>query len=1317
MRTLNPCSARTIAALLLAFAVGGEAFAQALTPRAPIQKRPIDQVVATPGAVTGEIVVKFHDEALARLDASGNLSFNGPARGGQRAKQLLSGFSLSTAIKATHDEMYSVMQSAALHSGVASPDLPGMLSVKLDPESPAAIQKLARQLHALDCVEYATIMETLRPASVSLAGPAPVGSCAVTNVTPPLCLAGMTEAECDELDGTWNEGQESCGFLDPAAPVGPCCIDLGFGPACIDGVPSTACLDAGGQFFGPFLDVDDDGDGQFDLNPVGEAFSCNDPNRVTTCAPGEEEEGACCLAAGGTASSGACVDLPFLECVNAGGVYSHIWSLIQGSDNGLCVYGEDDEIDCPEAACDPVGQLGIHVSMDFTANVSCFGATGLAMPGCSDGVCCELVTAIDPFCSLFQDSGINGQWDFFCQATARVLCAPPSAARATLTPYTGQLYDQTGDPGASSPDVVSIVTAIDPSCEQGNWSLACAEIARLFAYRTSAVVIDDGATAGPATPDFSGLQYNLDDEGWPYRSRSAYIAARDGGLLDVGEQQYFEGMPFQEAWVFGNPVLNWPLGFNGVGLGLRGKPGEPFDYSDDDGDGLPDASDITNDGWFEPGENWGDWGIDGQPAVLLGGAPGAPIPVIGGHIDGGDADLGDPVNCSVVTDPAYFTTSDDGECDGLWTGPTGGDGFAWRIARDDPNGTGDPLLDRTGLMSEDPSVDRGDELFRGRGAKVAVLDFSFWRGHEDIERIEMEVTPNGRVVPRLDANGEEIPTITWSRDTEARYLPRKPYVIVEEGVTMVTIPEIGYPDHGTAVLGQLSALDEARDWGEPALGITGIVPEAQPYFFALFSREDGNREVTAWFRAVAELGPGDVICAAYDPAGINTSCAENEAVVTISQLAFREGIVSVVAAGNGRQECIPAIGAGGGDDDGAEDGMFIVGGLTPAGPGQAHRHAESNYGAAVDAAAWGDYVVSTGYGDLFSAVQPANPNDLGVDRRRAYTARFGGTSAATAQIAGAACALQGLARQYFQIPANPGGLRDIAMKPYPADGAPNTEAVVTGNSGRANFEGDISGNFGIDADGDGRLDGVYEAQPEGIEVTLGTYPRIWGFADDSSAVVQLLTLDGAVVNNEAQNLTALFPVKGEIAGNIYNVKGEDGSILIATSEYALGGEGADGLALPDVLDGSVPDGIEEILNKAIRPVSGEVTDVALLHQVESLPETIVGIEATLALRQPVSPIIVVGFALWDFQSRRWQTVDVEVITDEDEPNEQGNIELELEVTGGSGYARRYINSDGKNWARVWTWGFGDVFGGAPEYSILWDLMNVQFLDSGNDQPG
>ena len=120
------------------------------------------------------------------------------------------------------------------------------------------------------------------------------------------------------------------------------------------------------------------------------------------------------------------------------------------------------------------------------------------------------------------------------------------------------------------------------------------------------------------------------------------------------------------------------------------------------------------------------------------------------------------------------------------------------------------------------------------------------------------------------------------------------------------------------------------------------------------------------------------------------------------------------------------------------------------------------------------------------------------------------------------------------------------------------------------FEGDISGSFGIDADGDGRLDGVYEAQPEGIEVTLGTYPRIWGFADDSSAVVQLLTLDGAVVENDAENLTDM-QVKGEIAGNEYNMKGEDRIYLIATSRvrprWRVPGSDCQ-------TSGWVPDGIE-----------------------------------------------------------------------------------------------------------------------------------------------
>ena len=371
---------------------------------------------------------------------------------------------------------------------------------------------------------------------------------------------------------------------------------------------------------------------------------------------------------------------------------------------------------------------------------------------------------------------------------------------------------------------------------------------------------------------------------------------------------------------------------------------------------------------------------------------------------------------------------------------------------------------------------------------------------------------------------------------------------------------------------------------------------------------------------------------------------------------------------------------------------------------------------AVDFAAWGDYVVSTGYGDLFSAVQEQNPNDLGVDRRRAYTARFGGTSAATAQIAGSVCALQGLAKQFFSIPASPGGLRETAMVPYPSGGAPNTEAVITGNSGRQPFNGDVSGNFGIDADGDGRLDGVYEAQAEGIEVTLGTYPRIWGFADDSSAVVQLLTLEGAVVDNDAESLTGLQPIKGEIGGNYYSVKGSDGTYLIATSEFAVGGEG---LTDPDLLAPDADDDPElvAIWEQATRPVSGEVTDIGLAQQIEILPDTVQGITAELQLQPPVAPIVVVGFAMWDFQSSMWSTVDVAVVNGDDQPNADGNIVLDLEAAGGPGFARRYIDNTGKNYSRIWTWGYGDVFGDNPDYTILWDLMNIEFLNSGDEGPG
>lgn len=1343
-------------ALLFCLLISGVSHAGDLKARKPQAKRPLDAVVATPGAVTGEIIVKFRDEAQARLTASGRLTFQGVAADGKQAKKIMNRHALRTSIKASLEDMYGVMQAAEANSGIASPDLPGMISIVLDPSDTAGIESLARQLHALECVEYASIQETLEPSAV-LGG---TGSCAILNVDPPICVAGLTAPECADLNGVFELNSDDCPAIalsELDAPTGACCVEIQtpLGPvvACID-VTAADCVDAGGQtkiaFWGPY--TDEDGDGVFEPNeeletngpplkngdpgPANGAWTCDDPNRNTACTDFEAQEGACCLTPGGTDADGGCVDETFILCKNQGGIFSYNDAIFQGqgeNEDGLCVYGEDgdEEYECVagEDLCSPA--LDIELG-------GCSGRLGNGSPGCADRGCCTAVGAIDPYCILFEDPFTIGVWDAYCQMIAGVLPAcNANALSAANSSFSGIVYEKrwTGDVGASSPEIVRMVLSVDETCAQGEWDFRCAEIARLFAYRTAVV---DGIGSGESTPDLREFQYNLTDLPWDYQSRDQFVAANEEGRTSALESEYYEDLPWISGWdFFGNPTRTWPDGFDGQGLGIRGQPGEPFDY---DPAGPLDASNSNTgfsggpgagDGWYTSGENWRDWGVDGEPVRFIGSED--LLPVIGAGLDGTDVQLvGDPVNCDVVLNPLDFgldpltdlTAKDRGECDGLWTEPSGGDGFAWRIARDAPNGTGAPLLDQSGLMSEDPLVDRGDEMFRGRGAKVAVLDFSFWRGHEDIERIEMITNARGQFVPDLDADGQPKPTISWSRDTGNRYIPRKPYVIVEEGVTMITIPEIGYPDHGTAVLSTISALDELRDWGEPDQGISGVVPEAQPYFYPLISREDGPREVTAWFRAIQELGPGDVICGAYNPAGQTYCASQNEAIVTLTRdVAFNEGIVCVVAAGNERRDVLVEAGDGGGDDDGAElDGMMIVGAVTPSDDRGCLRHPESNWGEQVDFAAWGEHVVAAGYGDFFSGLNPDAGNDLSVSRTRAYTSQFGGTSAAAAQIAGVACALQGLAKQTFGIPAGAGALRDTAMVPYtykdPND--PTGEQVDTYNTewkqlpGRADFP-DFTGQSGEIVDG--QLSGVAEGLP-GDPIRTGQFPVVWRWARDDTAVVQVVSLPGGVFENEVPGLLGVYPIKGTPSGNVYSLKGDDSLYFGLTSEFAYGFEGAE---VPGELEGSPALTSSDLFDRALRPVSGQVTDLALLMQVDSNPNLVTGINADLRLQEPATLATVVGFDLWDNRGRRWMTTDVEVITGEDEPEADGDILVELESFEGI-FVRRFINSDGLCWARIWTLSFGDVTNGDfnsgdSNYQLFWDLTNISFdIPGDNDGP-
>jgi hypothetical protein len=134
---------------------------------------------------------------------------------------------------------------------------------------------------------------------------------------------------------------------------------------------------------------------------------------------------------------------------------------------------------------------------------------------------------------------------------------------------------------------------------------------------------------------------------------------------------------------------------------------------------------------------------------------------------------------------------------------------------------GDPYGGLYGLgqqLLEEFGIDATGEgnLTLGKTIKVAVIEWGYWEGHEDLN------------------------------------------VTTEPGQTILPIPSVTAPDHGTACLSIINAIPNG-------IGMTGIAPEAEAYFFPLTSVEEGAREINAWASATELLGPGDVISASYGP--------------------------------------------------------------------------------------------------------------------------------------------------------------------------------------------------------------------------------------------------------------------------------------------------------------------------------------------------------------------------------------------------------------------------------------------------------------------
>ena len=231
-------------------------------------------------------------------------------------------------------------------------------------------------------------------------------------------------------------------------------------------------------------------------------------------------------------------------------------------------------------------------------------------------------------------------------------------------------------------------------------------------------------------------------------------------------------------------------------------------------------------------------------------------------------------------------------------------------------------------------------------------------------------------------------------------------------------------DHGTAVLGEIAGVDNDR-------GIVGIAPGLASVrvvsHFKAAGGTDGHvadaiiAAVAAWpapHALLLEVQRGS------PPLPTETDDADFDAI----RLAVANGIIVIEAGGNGGNDLDNWTDSAGHKRMNRhrrkfrDSGAILVGAASASTPHD--RLPESNFGSRLDCYGWGENVVTAGYGDL---------NLTQVDNKT-YTGAFGGTSGASAIIAGAALLIQGLYYKATHSLLSPAQMRWILSNP--ASGTP-----------------------------------------------------------------------------------------------------------------------------------------------------------------------------------------------------------------------------------------------------------------------------------------
>jgi serine protease len=225
-----------------------------------------------------------------------------------------------------------------------------------------------------------------------------------------------------------------------------------------------------------------------------------------------------------------------------------------------------------------------------------------------------------------------------------------------------------------------------------------------------------------------------------------------------------------------------------------------------------------------------------------------------------------------------------------------------------------------------------------------------------------------------------------------------------------------WEDHGTAVLGEIAATDNMS-------GVVGSAPAITSVRMSSIFDAGGVQHTTdALAAAVDALTVGEIMLIELQTAFLPVETLDDR--LDVVRLGTARGIVIVEAAGNGNANLDTWTTPGGqqrlnrASPDFVDSGAIMVGASVSTVPHD--RWWASNFGSRIDCYAYGENVVSTGYGDL---------DNGGGNADLWYTDTFQGTSSASPIIVSAAALVQSNYNTSTGTYLSPGQMRAILANP------------------------------------------------------------------------------------------------------------------------------------------------------------------------------------------------------------------------------------------------------------------------------------------------